>query len=77
MDSETKKKVSDLISMVEGLSGEIDSKAEIRKLRQEIEQIREEMGHLKKKVIDLEREYARKKEKLDIMRKELASLFDH
>ena len=75
MDSDTGKKVSDLLSFMENLSNEIDLKVEINKFREEIKQIREELALLTKKVSSLEDDFTRKREKARIVKKELSSLF--
>jgi len=75
MDSDTRKKVSDLLSFMENLSNEIDLKVEINKFREEIKQIREELALLPKKVSGLEDDLTRKREKARIVKKELSSLF--
>jgi len=81
MDSDTKKRVNDLFSLMDGISSDIDLKAEIERLKAEIARLNGEIAVLKDSFHELvarfdglEQAYAHKRTQIKQMKKEMDSL---
>ncbi|MEA3221701.1 MAG: hypothetical protein U9P49_00850 [Thermodesulfobacteriota bacterium] len=77
MDSDTKKKVKDLLALMDNFSYDIDAKAEIEGLREEIKDLQKELGALKQKFSQFEETYLHKREEVRLIQKELKTLFNN
>jgi uncharacterized protein YlxW (UPF0749 family) len=77
MDSDTKKKVKDLLALMDNFSYDIDAKAEIKELREEIKDLQKELQTLKQKLSQFEETYIHKREEVRLIQQELETLFDN
>lgn len=75
MDPDTTKKVSDLLSIMEDMSSEIDIKKELSKFTQEIQSINESLQQLTERFDQFEKTYLAKRREVKNIKKELETLF--
>ncbi|MEA2101849.1 MAG: hypothetical protein U9P80_04660 [Thermodesulfobacteriota bacterium] len=75
MDSETSKKVSDLISFMDDISSDIDILAELERFTKEITALKASLSSLTQRVDILEKDHKKKKEGLSQIQDEMRDLF--
>ena len=75
MDPDVSKKVKDLLGMVEGISSEIDIKAELETITSQIRDLENRLEDLAGRFDDLEKAYLEKQEAIREIRKQLKGLF--
>jgi hypothetical protein len=75
MDPDVSKKVKDLLGMVEGISSEIDIKAELETITSQIRDMENRLEDLAGRFDALEKAYLEKQEIIRAIRKDLKSLF--
>lgn len=76
MESETKKKVNDLFSLMEGISSEIDLKAEIARLNTEVAALQDALQALTARCDALEKGLQHKRGQVKQIQKEMRALLD-
>jgi len=74
MDPDTTKKVSDLLSIMEDMSSEIDIKKELSKFTQEINSIKESLQQLTERFDQFEKTYLAKRQEVKNIKKELETI---
>ena len=74
MESDTKKKVKDLFSLMEGISSDIDVKAQIEMLNGEINTLKLAFHELSKRFEAFENAYEQKKNQVKQMKKEMETI---
>lgn len=74
MESDTKKKVNDLFSLMDGISSDIDLKAQIDMLNGEINALKQAFHELSKRFEVFESAYENKKNQVKQMREEMKSI---
>ncbi len=77
MDPDTSKKVTDLLSIMEDMSSDIDAKGELGKLFDEVQALRNEIAGLNKRFEHFEKTYLEKKKIIDKVREDLQDLLDN
>jgi chromosome segregation ATPase len=75
MDPDVSKKVKDLLGMVEGISSEIDIRAELETITSQIRDLENRLEDLAGRFDALEKAYVEKQEIIRAIRKDLKSLF--
>lgn len=75
MDPDTSKKVNDLLGLMEGISSDIDIKAELDKIISRIHAIEEKVENLTQRFEKIEKTNREKQDVLKTIRKELKNLF--
>ena len=75
MDPDTSKKVKDLLGLMEGISSDIDIKAELDKITSRITAIEEDVKDLIKRFEKTEKINREKQDILKTLKKELKNLF--
>jgi len=75
MDPDVSKKVKDLLGMVEGISSEIDIKAELETITSQIRDLENRLENLAGRFDDLEKAYLEKQEIIREIREHLKGLF--
>jgi chromosome segregation ATPase len=75
MDPDTSKKVNDLLGLMEGISSDIDIKAELDKIISRIHEIEEKVENLTQRLEKIEKTNREKQDVLKAIRKELKNLF--
>ena len=75
MDPDTSKKVDDLLGLMEGISSDIDIKAELDKIISRIHEIEEKVENLTQRLEKIEKTNREKQDVLKAIRKELKNLF--
>ncbi|HOJ15431.1 MAG TPA: hypothetical protein PLS81_06470 [Deltaproteobacteria bacterium] len=74
MDPDTTKKVDDLLGMVEGISSEIDVKAELDRIVERLGAIEQKVERLARRVEALERDQRERKKAAQKLKEELEDL---
>ncbi|HQP30120.1 MAG TPA: hypothetical protein PLB81_02250 [Deltaproteobacteria bacterium] len=74
MESDTKKKVKDLFSLMDGISSEIDLQAQIETLNGEINTLKLAFHELSKRFETFEKTYEHKKNQVRQMKKEMETI---
>ena len=75
MDPDTSKKVNDLLGLMEGISSDIDIKAELDKIISRIHAIEEKVENLTQRFEKIEKTNREKQDLIKTIRKELKNLF--
>jgi archaellum component FlaC len=75
MDPDTSKKVKDLLGLMEGLSSEIDIKAELDRINTKIHDIEQKLEELAGRFDRFEKIYREKQEIIRAIKKDLKGLF--
>ncbi len=75
MDPDTSKKVNDLLGLMEGISSDIDIKAELDKIISRIHELEEKVENLAQRFEKIEKTNREKQDVLKTIRKELKNLF--
>jgi prefoldin subunit 5 len=75
MDPDVSKKVKDLLGLVEGISSEIDIKAELENITSQIRDLEHKLESLAGRFDRLEQAYLEKQEIIRTIKKDLKSLF--
>jgi chromosome segregation ATPase len=75
MDPDVSKKVKDLLGLVEGISSEIDIKAELGTITAQIRDLEQKLEDLAGRFDRLERTYREKQEIIKVIKKDLKSIF--
>jgi predicted nuclease with TOPRIM domain len=75
MDPDTSKKVKDLLGLMEGISSDIDIKAELDKITSRFLALEEKVEELVKRCDRYEKAYREKQDIVKAIRKELKHLF--
>lgn len=75
MDPDTSKKVKDLLGLMEGISSDIDVKAELDRIVSRIQALEDRVEHLGQNLEKLEKANREKQDILKTVRKELKNLF--
>ena len=75
MDPDTSKKVNDLLGLMEGISSDIDIKAELDKIISRIHELEEKVGNLTQRFEKIEKTNREKQDIIKTIRKELKNLF--
>jgi restriction endonuclease S subunit len=75
MDPDTSKKVNDLLGLMEGISSDIDIKAELDKIISRILELEEKVENLAQRFEKIEKTNREKQDVLKTIRKELKNLF--
>ena len=75
MDPDTSKKVNDLLGLMEGISSDIDIKAELDKIISRIHELEEKVETLAQRIEKIEKTNREKQDVLKTIRKELKNLF--
>jgi archaellum component FlaC len=75
MDPDTSKKVDDLLGLMEGISSDIDIKAELDKIISRIHKLEEKVENLAQRFEKIEKTNREKQDVLKTIRKELKNLF--
>ena len=75
MDPDTSKKVNDLLGLMEGISSDIDIKAELDKIISRIHELEEKVKNLAQRVEKIEKTNREKQDVIKTIRKELKNLF--
>lgn len=74
MDPDTSKKVSDLLSLMEGLSSDVEARTGLSVLEERIEALEKEVGSLAERFEQLERTYREKHLQIKSIKEELLAL---
>jgi archaellum component FlaC len=75
MDPDTSKKVKDLLGLMEGISSEIDIKAELDRINTKIHDIEQKLEELAGRFDRFEKIYREKQEIIRAIKKDLKGLF--
>jgi archaellum component FlaC len=75
MDPDTSKKVNDLLGLMEGISSDIDIKAELDKIISRIHELEEKVENLAQRFEKIEKTNREKQDVIKTIRKELKNLF--
>ncbi len=75
MDPDTSKKVKDLLGLMEGISSDIDIKAELDKITSRMEALEEQVTGLLHRIDRMDKIHRERQELLKTLRKELGNLF--
>lgn len=75
MDPDTSKKVKDLLGMMDGISSDIDIKAELDKIYSRIDTLEEKIAELVQRIDRMDKVHREKQEVLKTVRRELKNLF--
>lgn len=75
MDPDTSKKVKDLLGLMEGISSDIDIKAELDKIISRMETLEEKVAELAQRIDRMDKIHREKQEVLKTVRRELKNLF--
>jgi len=75
MDPDTSKKVNDLLGLMEGISSDIDIKAELDKIISRIHELEEKVENLAQRFEKVEKTNREKQDVIKAIRKELKNLF--
>ncbi len=75
MDPDTSKKVNDLLGLMEGISSDIDMKAELDKIISRIHELEEKVETLAQRFEKVEKTNREKQDIIKTLRKELKNLF--
>lgn len=75
MDPDTSKKVKDLLGLMEGISSDIDIKAELDRINSRIQDLEEKVEGLTQRFDKMEKTSRERQEVLKTIRKELKNLF--
>jgi len=75
MDPDTSKKVKDLLGLMEGISSEIDIKAELDRINSQICDLEEKLSELAGRFDRFEKAYREKQEIIRAIKKDLKGLF--
>ncbi|HPI93709.1 MAG TPA: hypothetical protein PK350_11290 [Deltaproteobacteria bacterium] len=75
MDPDTSKKVTDLMGLMEGISSDIDIKAELDAIVSRIGTLEDKVAELTRRIERIDRLQREKQEILKTVRKELKNLF--
>ncbi|HNR52535.1 MAG: hypothetical protein BWZ01_01403 [Deltaproteobacteria bacterium ADurb.BinA179] len=75
MDPDTTKKVSDLLSLMEDISSDVDAKSELDALTERIEILESKVEELAGKVDQFERMYQEKRRQVKSLKQDLLALF--
>jgi hypothetical protein len=75
MDPDTSKKVNDLLGLMEGISSDIDIKAELDKIISRIHELEEKVEILAQRVEKIEKTNQEKQVVIKTIKKELKNLF--
>jgi archaellum component FlaC len=75
MDPDTSKKVNDLLGLMEGISSDIDIKAELDKIISRILELEEKVENLAQRFEKIEKTNREKQDIIKTIRKELKNLF--
>jgi restriction endonuclease S subunit len=75
MDPDTSKKVNDLLGLMEGISSDIDIKAELDKIISRILELEEKVENLAQRFEKIEKTNREKQDVLKTIRKELKNIY--
>ncbi|HWR69397.1 MAG TPA: hypothetical protein VN416_10265 [Desulfomonilia bacterium] len=75
MDPDTSKKVKDLLGLMEGISSDIDIKAELEKIISRIQTLEDRVTDLAQRIDRIDKVHREKQEIVKALRKELKNLF--
>lgn len=75
MDPDTSKKVKDLLGLMEGISSDIDIKAELEKIISKIQTLEDRVTDLAQRIDRIDKVHREKQEIVKALRKELKNLF--
>jgi len=75
MDPDTSKKVSDLLSLMEGISSDIDIKAELEDLYIKIKNIEDSVENLNERFDGFEKKYLEKQQQVRAIENDLRGLY--
>jgi len=75
MDPDTSKKVKDLLGLMDGISSDIDIKAELDRIISRIDTLEEQVAGLVQRLDRMAKRHRAKQELLQPLRKELKNLF--
>jgi archaellum component FlaC len=75
MDPDTSKKVKDLLGLMEGISSEIDIKAELDRINTQIHDLEQKLEELAGRFDRFEKIYREKQEIIRAIKKDLKGLF--
>ncbi len=75
MDPDTSKKVNDLLGLMEGISSDIDIKAELDKIISRVHELEEKVENLAQRFDKVEKTSQEKQDVIKTIRKELKNLF--
>ena len=75
MDPDTSKKVNDLLGLMEGISSDIDIKAELDKIISRIHDLEEKVENIAQRFEKVEKTNREKQDVIKTIRKELKNLF--
>ena len=75
MDPDTSKKVNDLLGLMEGISSDIDIKAELDKIISRVHELEEKIENLAQRFEKIEKTNREKQDVLKTIRKELKNIF--
>jgi len=76
MDPDTSQKVSDLLSLMQNMESDIDFKAELGKVFDEIRRLQQQVTELTTRFNRFEQTYLEKRAVVEGLRRELESLLD-
>ncbi|OPZ59347.1 MAG: hypothetical protein BWY87_01047 [Deltaproteobacteria bacterium ADurb.Bin510] len=76
MDPDTSQKVSDLLSLMQNMESDIDFKAELGKVFDEIRRLQQQVAELTARFNRFEQTYLEKRAVVEGLRQELESLLD-
>ncbi len=76
MDPDTSQKVSDLLSLMQNMESDIDFKAELGKVFDEIRRLQQQVAELTARFNRFEQAYLEKRAVVEGLRQELESLLD-
>lgn len=75
MDPDTSQKVSDLLGLMDGISSDIDIRAELDRIVSRIEALEEKVAGVAQRLDKMDKTMREKQEILKTVRKELKNLF--
>jgi uncharacterized protein YeeX (DUF496 family) len=75
MDPDTSKKVKDLLGLMEGISSDIDIKAELERIISRIQTLEDRVTDLAQRIDRMDKVHREKQEIVKAVRKELKNLF--
>ena len=75
MDPDPSKKVKDLLGLMEGISSDIDIKAELEKIISRIQTLEDRVTDLAQRIDRIDKVHREKQEIVKALRKELKNLF--